>query len=69
MEHFYKGFQNLVNRFLMPDFKRMYYCAGKSYLTAFFKKKKTTYLLLCSGRTLYSLTLNYCSFFFILFSG
>ena len=40
MEHFYKGFQNLVNRFLMPYFKRMYYCAGKSYLTAFFKKKK-----------------------------
>ena len=45
MEHFYKGFQNLVNRFLMPDFKRMYYCAGKSYLTAFFFLKKTYSLI------------------------
>lgn len=47
MEHFYKGFQNLVNRFLMPDFKRMYYCAGKSYLTAFFFKKKNILTYCC----------------------
>ena len=49
MEHFYKGFQNLVNHFLMPDFKRMYYCAGKSYLTAFFKKK-TNILIAVFGK-------------------
>lgn len=49
MEHFYKGFQSLVNHFLMPDFKRMYYCAGKSYLTAFFKKK-TNILIAVFGK-------------------
>lgn len=69
MEHFYKGFQNLVNRFLMARFQENVLLCWEILSDSFFFLKKHTHLLLCSGRTLYSLTLNYCSFFFILFSG